>query len=86
MARYADDPRLGGNEGYAALLDTLGANAGREDLMVLNDDGQARVFLNANRAPLKWYGLSRDPARWDATIQGDDRAAGGETRTRMADV
>lgn len=70
LARYADDPRLVGNAGYAALLDTLSEKSAREDLLVLNDDGQARLFFNANRAPLKWYGLSRDPARWDETIQG----------------
>lgn len=70
LVRYADDPRLVGNAGYMALLATLEEKAARDDLLVLNDDGQARVFFNSNRAPLKWYGLSRDPARWDATIQG----------------
>jgi hypothetical protein len=69
LARYADDPRLGGNVGYAALVQVLAAESEREDVLVLNDDGQARAFMNANRAPLKWYGLSRDPARWDAKIQ-----------------
>lgn len=69
LARYADDPRLGGNEGYAELLQTLGTTARANDLLVLQDDAQARFFLNANRAPLKWYGLSRDPARWDESTQ-----------------
>lgn len=65
MVRYADDPRLGGGDGYAALLQTLARESNARDLLVLNDDAHARFFLNANRAPLKWYGLSRDPARWD---------------------
>lgn len=69
LARYADDPRLGGNEGYAELLQTLATTARATDLLVLQDDAQARFFFNANRTPLKWYGLSRDPARWDEPAQ-----------------
>lgn len=65
LARYADDPRLAGNEGYAELVQTLPQITRADDVLVLNDDAHARFFFNANRARLKWYGLSRDPARWD---------------------
>lgn len=85
LARYADDPRLAASAGYAALLRTLEEKSAREDVLVLNDDGQARVFFNANRAPLKWYGLSRDPARWDEAIQGViARAAASRPRIWLA--
>lgn len=69
LARAADDPRLGGSPGYAALLQTLEKTSTPRDILVLNDDAQARYFFNANRAPLKWYGLARDPARWDEPTQ-----------------
>jgi len=69
IARYANDPRLGGNAGYRQLLATVQREADASDVLILNDDGQARYFFNANRARLKWYGLSRDPARWDAPTQ-----------------
>lgn len=65
LVRAGDDPRLGDGAGYAALLGTLEKMSTAGDVLVLNDDAQARYFLNANRAPLKWYGLARDPARWD---------------------
>ena len=65
LARYADDPRVGGNDGYAELLQTLAHTGRTDDVLILNDDAQARYFFNANRMPMKWYGLSRDPARWD---------------------
>lgn len=69
MARYANDPRLGGNNGYRRLLETVQQEAAAHDVLILNDDANARYFFNANRAPMKWYGLSRDPARWDAPTQ-----------------
>ncbi len=69
MSRYPDDPRLGGNEGYKKLLATIQREALAQDVLILNDDAQARYFFNTNRASLKWYGLSRDPARWDAPTQ-----------------
>jgi hypothetical protein len=69
LARYADDPRLGGNGGYAALLQTLARAEQPRDVLVLNDDAHARYWFNMNRARLTWYGLSRDPARWDAATQ-----------------
>lgn len=70
LARYAGDPRVGGNAGYAELVQMLGTAARANDVLILNDDAQARFFFDANRAPLKWYGLSRDPARWDEAAQG----------------
>lgn len=69
LARYANDPRLGGNAGYQKLLATVREKANAQDVMILNDDAHARYFFNGNRAPIKWYGLSRDPARWDAPTQ-----------------
>jgi hypothetical protein len=69
MARYADDPRLGGNDGYRKLLAVVQQQSTAQDVLLLNDDAHARYFFNTNRAPLKWYGLSRDPARWDAPTQ-----------------
>jgi len=69
MARYANDPRLGGNDGYKKLLTTVQREATAQDVLILNDDARARYFFNTNRAPLKWYGLSRDPARWDVPTQ-----------------
>lgn len=69
LGRYADDPRLGGGSGYAELMETLAHAARARDILILNDDAQARFFFNRNRTPLKWYGLSRDPARWDNTTQ-----------------
>lgn len=65
VSLFAADPRLGGGEGYAQLLQTVQQNGSRADVLVLNDDAHARFFLNANHSPMKWYGLSRDPARWD---------------------
>ncbi len=65
IASFADDPRLGGNAGYAELVSALAQNGSRGDVLVLNDDAYARFFLNRNHSPMKWYGLSRDPARWD---------------------
>jgi len=69
VARYADDPRLGGNNGYKKLLAMVQQQATAQDVLLLNDDAHARYFFNTNRAPMKWYGLSRDPARWDAPTQ-----------------
>ncbi len=69
LARYADDPRLGGNDGYAELVRALEREAHASDVLILNDETPARYLLNANRARLRWYGLSRDPARWDEPTQ-----------------
>jgi hypothetical protein len=69
MARYAGDPRLGGNEGYRQMVAIIEKQADPRDVLILNDDAQARYLLNLNRAPLQWYGLSRDPARWDPATQ-----------------
>lgn len=66
---YADDPRLGGNAGYADLLKTLEQQARAREILILNDDARARYFFNSNRAGIKWYGLSRDPERWDETTR-----------------
>lgn len=78
MARYATDPRLGGNAGYAKLLATVQKQATAQDVLLLNDDAHARYFFNTNRVPLKWYGLSRDPARWDAPTQALVKRLGQE--------
>ena len=69
VARYANDTRLGDNAAYAKLLATVREKADAQDVLILNDDARARYFFNTNRAALKWYGLSRDPARWDAPTQ-----------------
>lgn len=82
MARYANDPRVGGNDGYRQLLATVQQKADASDVLILNDDGQARYFFNTNRARLKWYGLSRDPARWDAPTQQLVRRL-GQTHARV---
>ncbi len=85
LARYADDPRVGGNAGYAELLQTLARRASSDDVLILGDDAQARFFMNANRTTLKWYGLSRDPARWDEKTQSViARAVRTRTRTWFA--
>jgi hypothetical protein len=65
LQRYRGDPRLGGNPGYRALLQTVAEQAKPEDIMVLDDDVLAPFFLNENRAGIRWYGLSRDPQQWD---------------------
>lgn len=78
MARYADDPRLGSHQGYEKLLTMVQQQATAQDVLILNDDAQARYFFNTNRAPLKWYGLSRDPARWDAPTQALVKRLGSE--------
>lgn len=69
LIRAADDPRLASSPGYAALLQTLQQQSNPRDVLVLNDDANARYFFNANRARVKWYGLARDPARWDEITQ-----------------
>ncbi|MBI5305894.1 MAG: glycosyltransferase family 39 protein [Chloroflexi bacterium] len=65
MYRYRDDPRLSAGEGYRALMQTLAREEHPRDVMILNDDARAPAFLNANRARLRWYGLSRDPKQFD---------------------
>jgi hypothetical protein len=62
LYRVRDDPRFGGNAGYAALLETVQREAQPRDVLLLDDDALAPFFLNENRAALRWYGLSRDPA------------------------
>ena len=66
LSRYRDDFRLGGNDGYAALLQVVAREEQPRDVMVLGDDVFAPFFLNENRARVRWYGLSRDPKQWDS--------------------
>ncbi len=65
MYRYRDDARLGGSAGYRALLQTVQRDEKPSDVMILDNDVLTPFFLNENRARLRWYGLSRDPAQWD---------------------
>lgn len=65
LYRYRDDARFGGGDGYRALLQTVQRDVQPRDVLILNDDVLAPFFLNENRAPIRWYGLSRDPAQWD---------------------
>ena len=65
LYRYRGETRLGGNDGYRALLQTLQVRAQAHDVMVLNDDIVAPFFLNENHARIRWYGLSRDPEQFD---------------------
>lgn len=58
-----------GTAGYHALLNALARDERAGDVVILNDDAQARLWFDANRARSRWYGLSRDPARWDAPAQ-----------------
>ena len=69
MYRYRDDPRLSAGEGYRALMQTLAREEQSSDVLILNDDARAMAFLNANRAWLRWYGLSRDPKQFDGVTQ-----------------
>jgi len=66
---YRDDPRLSAGEGYRALMQTLAREEQPRDVLILNDDARAMAFLNANRARLRWYGLSRDPKQFDEATQ-----------------
>ncbi len=59
---------LDAQSGYRALLDTLRREAQPRDVLVLNDDARAPIFFNANRTIMRWYGLSRDPARFDRSL------------------
>lgn len=65
LYRYRDDVRFGGGDGYRALLQTVAREARPRDVLVLDDDVRALYFMNANRARIRWYGLSRDPGQWD---------------------
>jgi hypothetical protein len=65
MFRYRDDARFGGGAGYRALVGTVARAEQARDVMILNDDARAPYFFNANRARLRWYGLSRDPNQFD---------------------
>jgi hypothetical protein len=68
LYRYRDDARFAGGDGYRALVQTLAREEQARDVMILDDDARAPYFLNANRARLHWYGLSRDPNQFnDAT-------------------
>lgn len=69
LARSAEDPKVARNAGYTALLQTVAARSNADDVMILSDEAQARYFFNENRSRLKWYSLSRDPARWDVLTQ-----------------
>lgn len=69
MYRYRNDPRLSAGEGYRALMQTLAREEQSRDVLILNDDARAMAFLNANRARLRWYGLSRDPKQFDEATQ-----------------
>lgn len=85
LARLPNDTRLGGNAGYREAIRTIQAGARAGDVLILADDAQARFFLNTNRAPVKWYGLSRDPARYDdATIALLDRVTRMHPRVWLA--
>ena len=65
MFCYRDDARFGGGAGYRALVGTVARAEQARDVMILNDDARAPYFFNANRARLRWYGLSRDPNQFD---------------------
>ena len=65
MYRYRYDARLGGSEGYRALVHTLAREEQAGDVLILNDDTRVPFFLNENRARVRWYGLSRDPRQFD---------------------
>ncbi|HET7377434.1 MAG TPA: hypothetical protein VFK30_12045, partial [Anaerolineae bacterium] len=81
LYRSTDDPHFGMAGGYSSLLQTLQRDARRNDLVILNDDALTPMFLNANRASPRWYGLSRDPKQYDeATRTLLDRLTFGPTR------
>lgn len=63
--QYRGDIRLGGSDGYRALLQTIAREEQPRDVMILNDDTRTPFFFNENRARLRWYGLSRDPKQFD---------------------
>jgi hypothetical protein len=65
LYRYRGDVRFGGSDGYRALLQAVQRDARPRDVLILNDDVLAPFFLNENRAGIRWYGMSRDPAQWD---------------------
>ncbi|MEW5719117.1 MAG: hypothetical protein AB1817_10850 [Chloroflexota bacterium] len=64
LYRATGDLRLG-DASYRALLQTVQREATARDVLVLNDDAHTPFFLNENRAPMRWYGLSRDPKQFD---------------------
>jgi hypothetical protein len=70
LARYRDDARWGGGDGWRALVAALDREEQPGDVMILNDDTRAQFFLNENRAQMRWYGLSRNPAQWDEATRG----------------
>ncbi len=69
LYRYRGDYRQGGLDGYRELLGTLARESQSSDVMVLDNDLFAPFFLNENRARIRWYGLSRDPAQWDESTR-----------------
>lgn len=69
MYRYREDERFGGGDGYRAVLQTITAGVQAGDVVILNDDAQAPFLFNEDRARTRWYGLSRDPAQWDAATR-----------------
>ncbi|MBI5034484.1 MAG: hypothetical protein HZB51_28510 [Chloroflexi bacterium] len=70
LYRASDDPHFAMGTGYPALLQTLQREAKSNDVMILNDDARTPMFLNANRASPRWYGLSRDPKQFDGVTRG----------------
>ncbi|MBI3740353.1 MAG: hypothetical protein HY257_01185, partial [Chloroflexi bacterium] len=64
LAHYRD-AALDRDAGYRALVQLLARAASAREVLIVNDDARAPFFLNENRARLRWYGLSRDPAQWD---------------------
>lgn len=63
--RYREDDRFGGGAGFRELLQKVRSDSTPAEVMILNDDAVAPFFINENRAPLLWYGLSRSPDAWD---------------------
>jgi hypothetical protein len=70
LYRYRDDVRFGGIDPYRALVRLVEQEARPGDVLILNNDVMAPFFLNENRARIRWYGLSRDPAQWDEPTRG----------------
>ncbi len=65
LYRYRDDVRYGGSDAFRALLRQVEREEQPGDVLILDNDVMAPFWLNENRAHLRWYGLSRDPAQWD---------------------
>jgi hypothetical protein len=65
LYRYREDARFAGGEGYRTLVQTVAHEERARDVLILNDDARAPFLFNAQRARLRWYGLSRDPKQFD---------------------